>query len=86
MTQNVITNCRVTITGDEAECFSYVVATHYLPNQSERNIWLLMGYYEYYLVRNNTRWEIDRMKLTATLVDGTPELPQVAMEVVKKMA
>jgi SnoaL-like domain len=58
MTQHIITNHRVTITGDEAECFSYVVATHYLPNQ--------LG------------------KLTATLVDGNTELPQMAMEAVKK--
>ncbi|HWR25614.1 MAG TPA: nuclear transport factor 2 family protein [Methanosarcina sp.] len=85
MTQHVITNHRVTITGDEAECFSYVVATHYLPNPSAKNIWLVMGYYEHHLIRTSAGWKIDRMKLTATLIDGNTQLPQMAMETVKKM-
>lgn len=86
MTQHTITNHRVTIAGDdEAECLSYVVAIHYLPNQSGRNIWLVMGYYEHHLVRTNAGWKIDKMKFNSTLIDGNSDLPQMAMEIVKKM-
>lgn len=80
MTQHAITNHRVVITGDEADCFSYVAAAHYLPNPSGRNIWLVMGYYEHHLARTSAGWKIDVMKFMATIIDGNTELPQMAVQ------
>ena len=83
MTQHMITNHRVSITGNEANCFSYVHAVHYLPNKSNNNTWIVMGHYEHHLVRLNQAWKIDRMKLIATLIDGNMDLPLIAMEAIK---
>ncbi len=84
MTQHIITNHRVQIAGDEAECLSYVAATHHLPNPAGNDIWFVMGYYEHHLVRTITGWKVDRMKFNATLIEGNSELPKLAMEVVKE--
>lgn len=83
MTQHAITNHRVSLNGDQAECFSYLTAMHHLPNDSGRDIWRVMGYYEHHLVRTAGRWKVDRMKFTATLIDGNNDLPKMAMAAVK---
>jgi hypothetical protein len=84
MTQHMITNHRVQIAGDEAECLSYVAATHHLPNPSGKDIWFVMGSYEHHLVRTSRGWKVDKMKFNATLIEGNPDLPELATKVAMK--
>jgi SnoaL-like domain len=80
MTQHMITNHQVSITENEADCFSYVHAIHHLPNESNNNTWLVVGHYEHHLIRLKQAWRVDKMKLIATLIDGNMNLPQMAMQ------
>lgn len=82
MTQHMMTNHQVSITGDNAKCFSYIHAVHCLPNESNNNTWTVIGHYEHHLVRLNQAWKIDRMKLVMTLIDGNMDLPSLAMKAV----
>ena len=83
MTQHSITNHRITVGGDEAGCFSYVTAKHFLPNDSGEDVWTVIGYYEHHLKKIGDRWKVDRMKFTATIIEGNNDLPKLAMEAVK---
>jgi len=83
MTQHAITNHRVSLNSNDAECFSYGNALHYLPNDSGEEIWRVVGYYEHHLIKTAQGWKVDRMKFTATLIDGNKDLPTMAMEAVK---
>lgn len=83
MTQHTITNHRVTVRDNEADCFSYVNAVHHLPNEAGENVWTVVGFYEHRLLKTKHGWRVDRMKLTATLVDGNNDLPKLAEEAVK---
>lgn len=84
MTQHMITNHQVSIAETEAACFSYVHAIHYLPNESGSNTWLVVGQYEHHLIWLKQAWRVDKMKLIVTLIDGNLDLPQMAMQAVKK--
>lgn len=83
MTQHTITNHRVSLDDNEAECFCYGNALHYLPNDSGKDIWRVMGYYEHHLIKTAQGWKVDRMKFTATLVDGNNDLPKMATDAAK---
>ncbi len=83
-TQHAVTNHRVSIKGNEAECFSYVDSIHFLPNESGKNTWRVMGFYNHHLVKTAKGWRVDRMKLTTTLIEGNNDLPKLAAEAVKK--
>lgn len=83
MTQHAITNHLVSFDGDKAGCFSYGNAIHHLPNDSGENTWRVMGYYEHHLVKTAQGWKVDRMKFTATLIEGNNDLPKTAMDAVK---
>lgn len=83
-TQHQITNHRVELKGSEADCFSYVTALHYLPNNSKNDIWRVVGFYNHHLVKTAAGWKVDRMKFTATMIDGNTDLPKLAMENVKQ--
>ncbi len=83
MTQHANTNHRVSLSGDEAECFSYVNAMHHLPNDSGDDTWQVMGRYEHHLVRTARGWKVDRMKFIVTLTLGNDDLPNMATDAVK---
>ena len=83
MTQHAITNHRVSVNGNMADCFCYVDALHYLPNHSGKETWRVMGYYEHHLIKTVEGWKVDRMKFTATFIEGNQDLPKMAMDAVK---
>lgn len=82
-TQHVITNHRVSVGGDEAECLSYATGAHHLPNDRGSDLWLVVGYYEHHLVREADGWKVDRMKFTSTMIFGNTDLPDLAAKAVK---
>ncbi len=73
-THHSITNHKVAIKGNEAECFSYVDAWHYLPGDRGEEIWIVRGHYNHHLVKTDKGWKVDTMKLTATIVTGNNKL------------
>lgn len=82
-TLHVITNHRVSVSGDEAECLSYAIGAHHLPNDRGADLWLVVGHYEHHLVRQAGGWKVDRMKFTSTMIFGNTDLPELAAEAVK---
>lgn len=81
VTQHTVTNHEVKMNGAEAACFSYVDSLHFLPNDSGKNTWRVMGTYEHHLVKTAKGWHVDRMKLNKTLIEGNNDLPKLAMKV-----
>lgn len=84
VTQHQITNHRVSINGKEAECFSYVTALHYLPVETKNDVWRVVGFYNHHLVKTESGWRVDKMKFTATMIDGNLNLPKMAIDAVKQ--
>lgn len=83
-TQHQITNHRISVNGSEADCFSYVTALHYLPNETKNDVWRVVGFYNHHLIKTQNGWRVDKMKFTATIIDGNLDLPKSAVENVKK--
>lgn len=86
MTQHTVTNHEVMIKGNEADCFSYVTAIHYLPNKSGKDTWTVRGYYDHHFIKTNTGWKVDKMKFKVTLIEGNNELPKLAQQAVKEQS
>ncbi|KAJ3433685.1 hypothetical protein M0813_17543 [Anaeramoeba flamelloides] len=84
MTQHMITNHKVDINGDEAECNSYVQATHYLPNEEGEDTWLILGSYKHFLVRKDGEWKVKHMIFTLKLSDGNTNLPKLALKALQE--
>lgn len=83
-TQHAISNHRVSVKNNEASSFSYVTALHYLPNESKNDVWRVVGFYEHHLIKTPNGWLVDKMKFTATIIDGNLDLPKLATENVRK--
>ncbi|MFC1743608.1 nuclear transport factor 2 family protein [Candidatus Riflebacteria bacterium] len=86
MTQHQITNHRVKINDDEADCFSYVTAIHHLPNKSGKDTWTVWGYYNHHLIKKDAGWKVAKMKFTLKLIEGNRSLPQLAKKVMAERA
>lgn len=67
-------NYRVEIAGNEADLFCYGIATHYLPNKTDKNVRTFVGSYDLHLARQDAVWKIDRFKYNLKYIDGNPEL------------
>jgi hypothetical protein len=68
--QHISANHQVTVSGDEATCLSTLNATHYLTAEHDERIQREVGYYDYRLVRSDTGWQITRLLMTITWVEG----------------
>ncbi len=86
ITQHSVTNHQVQIEGDEASCFSYINAVHYLPNDSGEDLWIVMGHFEHHLLKMENQWKVDKMKLIVTYIGGNKDLPELARENASKMS
>lgn len=60
-----------------ARVFCYGMATHYLPNDSGKNVWIVVGSYDFDLVKTETGWQVNAMKFNFKYQDGNTELPQL---------
>lgn len=60
-----------------AKVFCYGTATHYLPNESGKDVWVVVGSYDFELVKTATGWQVAAMKFNFKYQDGNTELPQM---------
>jgi hypothetical protein len=67
-------NFLIEVREHDADAFCYGIASHYLPNPSNRNTRVFVGSYDFHLVRDGGRWRIDRFRFNLKYVDGNPEL------------
>ncbi len=64
--------------------FCYVIATHYLKNMSENNLWTVVGSYNFDLKYEKNSWRVTMMKLNLKYIDGNNDLPKMAQDRLKK--
>ena len=69
-----IGNYIVNVNGNSAEVFCYGIASHYLPNNSGRNVRTFVGSYNFNLSKINDDWKIDKFKFNFKYMDGNPDL------------
>jgi hypothetical protein len=67
-------NYIVSINQNEADVFCYGIASHYLPNQSNQNTRTFVGSYDFHLIKNDERWQIDKFKFNLKYIDGNLNL------------
>lgn len=76
-THHQLDNFIIDIQDDTASCLCYGTATHYLPNESNQNIWVVVGDYEFDL-QKKASWRVTKMKLNFKYMDGNTSLPELA--------
>jgi hypothetical protein len=67
-------NYLVEVGGTKAGAFCYGIASHYLPNKSNKNTRTFVGSYEFELLKDSGRWKISMFKFNLKYVDGNPDL------------
>lgn len=67
-------NYIVSVNQNEADVFCYGIASHYLPNKTNQNTRIFVGSYDFHLVKNEDRWQIDKFKFNLKYIDGNPNL------------
>ncbi|TKG89599.1 nuclear transport factor 2 family protein [Puteibacter caeruleilacunae] len=82
-THHQLGNFITQVNGNTAEVFCYGTATHYLEHEAG-NIWTVVGSYNLELKEVDGAWRVSKMKLNFKYQDGNTQLPQAAMENVKK--
>ena len=76
-THHQISNFAVSQKDKNAEVFCYGTATHYFPNESNKNVWIVVGSYDFNLTLVEKEWKIDLMKFNFKYQDGNLELPKL---------
>jgi hypothetical protein len=67
-------NYLVDVSGTKADAFCYGIASHYLPNKSNRNTRTFVGSYEFHLLKEGGCWRITAFKFNLKYIDGNPDL------------
>jgi hypothetical protein len=67
-------NYLVDVSGTKADAFCYGIASHYLPNKSNRNTRTFVGSYEFQLLKEGGCWRIAAFKFNLKYIDGNPDL------------
>jgi uncharacterized membrane-anchored protein YjiN (DUF445 family) len=67
-------NYIVHVNQKEAEVFCYGIASHYLPNKTNRNTRIFVGSYDFHLTKNSENWQIDKFKFNLKYIDGNLKL------------
>lgn len=83
-TQHQVTNILMTLEGDEARVNAYIHADHYLEGVPGGNHWLVLGTYDYRLVRTDDGWCIRATKLNLKRTEGNDKLADAATERAKQ--
>jgi hypothetical protein len=68
---------------DAADLFYYGTASHYLPVEDGDPLWVVVGTYNFHLVKKNDEWKVDRMKFNFKYQSGNLNLPAAAQARVK---
>jgi hypothetical protein len=67
-------NYIINVNQNTADVFCYGIASHYLPNKTNRNTRIFVGSYNFHLVNNGANWQIDQFKFNLKYIDGNPNL------------
>lgn len=64
--------------------FCYGTATHFLKNESNNNVWTVVGSYDFEVIAKNSNLRITKMKFNLKYTDGNNDLPKIAQERLRK--
>jgi hypothetical protein len=67
-------NYVINIEQNTAHVFCYGIASHYLPNKTNRNTRTFVGSYNFHLIKSGAKWQIDQFKFNLKYIDGNPNL------------
>lgn len=84
-TRHQLGNILSTKEDKHASVFCYGTATHYLENE-KGHLWTVVGTYDLDLTLVEDGWKIHKMKFNFKYQDGNLNLPQLAMDTLKKEA
>ncbi|MGH1362272.1 MAG: nuclear transport factor 2 family protein [Calditrichia bacterium] len=76
-THHQVGNFQVQIDGLTAHVFCYGTASHFFPNNSGRNVWVVVGSYDFELEKNNETWQVKSMTFYFKYQDGNVDLPKI---------
>lgn len=83
-TQHQVTNILVTVSGDGAQANAYIHADHYLAGAPGGDHWLVLGTYDYRLVRTNGGWRVRSTRLNLKHLEGNNDLGDAARKRVER--
>jgi hypothetical protein len=64
----------VNVEGGKASAFCYGIASHYLPNKSNRNTRTFVGSYDFELLKDGDVWKISAFRFNLKYIDGNRDL------------
>jgi hypothetical protein len=67
-------NYLVSVNGNEANVFCYGIASHYLPNKTQKNTRTFVGSYDFGLVKDGESWKINHFKFNLKYMTGNPRV------------
>ena len=73
-TVHTITNLKINISGDSADCDSDINAYHLLKGCEGGDDWILIGKYKHHLIKKDGVWTIDKMGLFDLKQEGNLKL------------
>ncbi len=80
-THHQIGNFTTDVKENKADVKFHGLALHYLPNESNDNVWVVVGTYDYNLSKNeNGNWLIDKIKFNFQMQEGNTKLPELAQK------
>lgn len=74
-THHQLGNLVIETSGNKAQVFCYGTASHYFPNESGRNVWIVVGTYDFELIRTASDWKVSSMRFNFKYQDGNTDLP-----------
>jgi hypothetical protein len=83
-THHQVGNFVVEQEGSTATVYCYGTATHYLPNDSNNDLWTVVGTYNFHCTKINGKWKVDQMKFNFKYQDGNTDIPRMAAEKAKQ--
>lgn len=84
-THHQIGNFEVNIDANSATVNSHGLALHYLPNKTGKNVWVVVGTYNFKLAKNDANnWQVNSMQFNLQKQEGNLELPALAQQNVKE--
>ncbi len=76
-THHQVSNYLIDIDDRQARLTCYGTASHYLPNESGRDVWVVVGTYDFGLTKTEEGYKIDRMIFNFKYQDGNTDLPNL---------
>lgn len=77
-THHQVSNYIITLKKDSASLICYGTATHYLNNESNKNIWTVVGSYDFEVAKIAGVSRVTGMKFNLSYIDGNAALPEMA--------